>query len=82
MSAPWSLRIEDEAPLTLVAVVRGHVRLDTVQSLAKVAGVSRATLEVVAHQVGYASPYALSIAFKRVRGVSPQQYRAAARSPA
>ena len=89
----------------------------TVQSLAKAAGVSRATmarrfsdlvgespmtfltgwrialaadllrepqatLEAVAHQVGYASPYALSIAFKRVRGVSPQQYRAAARSPA
>jgi AraC-like DNA-binding protein len=29
-----------------------------------------------------ASPYALSAAFKRLRGVSPQQYRAAARSPA
>ena len=42
----------------------------------------QATLESVARQVGYASPYALSIAFKRVRGVSPQQYRAAARSPA
>ena len=28
MSAPWSLRIEDEAPLTVVAVVRGHVWLD------------------------------------------------------
>ena len=89
----------------------------TVQSLAKVAGVSRATLarrfsdlvgespmtfltgwrialaadllrepqttlESVAHQVGYASPYALSTAFKRVRGVSPQQYRAAERTPA
>ena len=85
----------------------------TVQSLAKVAGVSRATLarrfselvgespmtfltgwrialaadllrepqatlESVARQVGYASPYALSIAFKRVRGVSPQHYRQSA----
>ncbi len=34
-----------------------------------------ATLASVAHQVGYGSPFALSIAFKRLRGVSPQQYR-------
>jgi AraC-like DNA-binding protein len=146
-AAPWSLRIEDEAPLTVVAVVRGHAWPDahapgwyrgysdpvvgealrqidhapqqpwTVQSLAAAAGVSRATLarrfselvgespmtfltgrrialaadllrepqatlESVARQVGYASPYALSTAFKRLRGVSPQQYRAGARSPA
>jgi AraC-like DNA-binding protein len=32
----------------------------------------------VARQVGYSSPFALSAAFKRVRGVSPKQYRAAA----
>jgi AraC-like DNA-binding protein len=86
----------------------------TVQSLARVAGVSRATLArrftdlvgetpiafltgwrialaadllrepeatltAVARQVGYASPYALSIAFKRLRGVSPHEHRAAAR---
>ena len=24
MDPPWSLRIEDEAPLTVVAIVRGH----------------------------------------------------------
>ena len=35
-----------------------------------------ATLASVAHQVGYRSPFALSSAFKRLRGVSPQQYRA------
>jgi len=34
-----------------------------------------ATIGAVARQVGYASPYALSIAFKRVRGVSPRQHR-------
>jgi AraC-like DNA-binding protein len=34
-----------------------------------------ATLASVADQVGYGSPFALSSAFKRVRGVSPQQYR-------
>jgi AraC-like DNA-binding protein len=35
-----------------------------------------ATLASVAHQVGYGSAFALSTAFKRVRGVSPQRYRA------
>jgi AraC-like DNA-binding protein len=37
-----------------------------------------ATLGSVADQVGYGSPFALSTAFKRVRGVSPKQYRDAA----
>jgi AraC-like DNA-binding protein len=36
-----------------------------------------ATLGAVARQVGYGSPYALSTAFKRVRGVSPREHRAA-----
>ena len=36
------------------------------------------TLGSVARQVGYRSPFALSAAFKRLRGVSPQEYRAAA----
>ena len=36
------------------------------------------TLGAVAEQVGYGSPFALSTAFKRVRGVSPQEHRAAA----
>jgi AraC-like DNA-binding protein len=34
-----------------------------------------ATVGSVARQVGYGSPYALSAAFKRVHGVSPQQHR-------
>jgi len=34
-----------------------------------------ATVGGVAHQVGYSSPYALSTAFKRVRGVSPRTHR-------
>lgn len=37
-----------------------------------------ATLADVAERVGYASPFSFSAAFKRVRGVSPQQYRAQA----
>lgn len=36
-----------------------------------------ATLESVARQVGYGSSFALSTAFKRVRGVSPREHRAA-----
>jgi AraC-like DNA-binding protein len=37
-----------------------------------------ATIGSVAEQVGYGSPFALSTAFKRIRGISPQQHRAAA----
>ncbi|MEW1639554.1 AraC family transcriptional regulator [Streptomyces sp. NPDC093801] len=37
-----------------------------------------ATVASVARRVGYGSAFALSAAFKRVRGVSPQQYRAGA----
>jgi len=39
-----------------------------------------ATIGSVADQVGYSSPFALSTAFKRVRGISPAQHRAAARA--
>ena len=34
-----------------------------------------ATIGSVARQVGYASPFALSAAFKRVRGMSPREHR-------
>ena len=34
-----------------------------------------ATIATVARQVGYATPYALSAAFKRERGVSPRDHR-------
>lgn len=34
------------------------------------------TVSTVAEKVGYATPFAFSAAFKRVRGVSPQQHRA------
>jgi AraC-like DNA-binding protein len=39
-----------------------------------------ATIGSVAHQVGYGSPFALSTAFKRLRGISPQQHRTAVRA--
>jgi len=41
-----------------------------------------ATISAVAEQVGYGSPFALSTAFKRVLGVSPQRHRARARAQA
>lgn len=34
-----------------------------------------ATIGTVAKQVGYSSPFALSTAFKRVRGISPKEHR-------
>jgi AraC-like DNA-binding protein len=37
------------------------------------------TIGSVAEQVGYGSPFALSTAFKRVRGISPQAHRTAGR---
>lgn len=38
------------------------------------------SVATVAYQVGYATPYAFSAAFKRVRGISPQEHRASAAS--
>ena len=37
-----------------------------------------ATVGTVAEKVGYSTPFALSTAFKRVRGISPQEHRAQA----
>ncbi|MGH3824899.1 MAG: AraC family transcriptional regulator [Pseudonocardiaceae bacterium] len=42
---------------------------------------SDATLDAIARQVGYGSSFALSTAFKRVLGISPQQHRASAPQP-
>ncbi|MFC7584949.1 helix-turn-helix transcriptional regulator [Nonomuraea antimicrobica] len=35
-----------------------------------------ATVASIARQVGYANPFALSVAFKRVHGTTPAQHRA------
>ena len=39
-----------------------------------------ATVGSVAKRVGYSSPFALSTAFKRIRGVSPKEHRVRALS--
>ena len=47
-------------------------RLDLAADLLQEPG---ATVGAVARQVGYGSPYALSTAFKRLRGISPKEHR-------
>jgi AraC-like DNA-binding protein len=39
---------------------------------------SEETVSTVAEKVGYATPFAFSAAFKRVRGISPQDHRESA----
>ena len=41
-----------------------------------------ATVAAVARQVGYSTPFALSTAFKRARGMSPREHRARPAAPA
>jgi AraC-like DNA-binding protein len=115
MDPPWSMRIRDDEPLTVVSMVSGTawVLPDDAAAVelgpgdvAVVRGPDHytvtdapgtppdniihpgqrcetrdgrgATIGSVAHEVGYGSPFALSTAFKRVRGISPQQHRLAA----
>lgn len=40
-----------------------------------------ASVSTVAEKVGYSTPFAFSAAFKRIRGVSPQQFRESVRKP-
>lgn len=43
---------------------------------------SQVTIAAVARQVGYSTPFALSSAFKRAYGVSPNTHRATSAYPA
>ncbi|MGP3989964.1 AraC family transcriptional regulator [Streptomyces sp. 3N207] len=58
-----------EPPMTYLA----HWRIDLAARLLREQG---ATLQAVARRVGYADGFALSAAFKRLRGVSPTAYLA------
>lgn len=60
-----------EPPMTFLASWRLAMAADLLRD-------SDSTLDAVARQVGYGSPFALSTAFKRFHGVSPQQHRLAA----
>jgi AraC-like DNA-binding protein len=57
-----------EPPMTFLAGWRIALAADLLRE-------PGATLASVAPQVGYGTPFALSNAFKRLRGVSPRQYR-------
>lgn len=57
-----------EPPLTFLTGWRIALAADLL-------GEPGATVGSVAHQVGYGSPFALSTAFKRVRGISPKEHR-------
>jgi hypothetical protein len=124
LDPPWSLRIRDGSPLSLITLLRGDAwiikadaaptriqpgdvavvngtdaytiadqpdtqpqivihpgqRCESVDGteMALAADLLRqedATIAAVARRVGYGSAFALSAAFKRERGVSPQEYR-------
>jgi AraC-like DNA-binding protein len=59
-----------ESPMAYLAAWRLAVAADLLCS-------SDATIATVAREVGYGTPFSLSAAFKRVHGVSPQDYRRA-----
>jgi AraC-like DNA-binding protein len=59
-----------EPPMTYLTNWRIALAADMLQE-------TDATLEAIARRVGYANSFAFSVAFKRVRGVSPSQHRQA-----
>jgi len=60
-----------EPPMTFLKNWRMAMAADLLRDPAE-------TVSSVAEKVGYATPFAFSTAFKRVRGISPQQHRACA----
>jgi AraC-like DNA-binding protein len=62
-------RLVGEPPMAYLT----HWRLALAADLLREPG---ATVGAVARQVGYGTPFALSAAFKRERGISPKEYRA------
>ncbi len=61
-----------EPPMTFLTAWRMALAADLLQE-------PGTTVASIAHHVGYSSPFALSTAFKRTRGISPLQHRADAR---
>ncbi len=58
-----------EPPITYLTAWRMALAADLLRT-------SDLTIQAIAHQVGYANAFALSVAFKRIHGVSPTRYRA------
>jgi transcriptional regulator GlxA family with amidase domain len=59
-----------EAPMTYLTGWRIALAADLLRA-------TRDTVETIAHRVGYANAFALSVAFKRVRGTTPTAHRRA-----
>jgi AraC-like DNA-binding protein len=60
-----------ESPIAFLTSWRLALAADMLRS-------GESTIAAIAHQVGYATPFALSSAFKRTYGVSPNAYRTGA----
>ncbi|MFE2555911.1 helix-turn-helix transcriptional regulator [Streptomyces sp. NPDC059352] len=60
-----------EPPMTHLATWRVALAADLLRD-------TDATLSSIAHRVGYSTTFALSVAFKRRRGITPTQHRTAA----
>ena len=73
VSRAWLARrftaVVGEPPMTYLTQTRLALAADLLEQ-------SDATIAAIARQVGYGSPFALSAAFTRVRGLSPAQHRA------
>ncbi|WP_306664864.1 AraC family transcriptional regulator [Streptomyces sp. Rer75] len=63
-----------EPPMTYLASWRVDVAADLLRE-------TDATVGSIARKVGYANAFALSVAFKRLRGITPTEHRAAAPAP-
>jgi len=68
-SAATNVSAKSPEPMTFLTTWRLTLAADLLRE-------PGATVGSVARQVGYGSPFTLSSAFKRVRGISPQQHRA------
>ena len=70
-----SAELVGEPPIAFLTGWRLALAADLLRS-------SQSTIAAVAKQVGYSTPFALSSAFKRAYGVSPNTHRATAAYPA
>ncbi len=74
--ASWSGLARDfarhigEPPITYLATWRVALAADLLRD-------TDDTVGAIAHKVGYSTTFALSVAFKRCRGITPTQHRAA-----
>jgi AraC-like DNA-binding protein len=91
LAHPWTVAgLADKVGVSRAALAQRFTKLIGEPPMAYLTGIrlaqaadllreSDATLDAIARQVGYGTAFALSTAFKREHGASPQEYRAGAR---